>query len=114
MASATHLLPLVDVADEPGQTQQTEQAEDFGEADYPQRPGRPVDLRVQTVHHQEDVVHRDGRHEVHEEPGLQVLLADCPEVEKDGEEAGLIWLGGFVEVSPVFAGLSIHQEYTGT
>lgn len=50
----------MDVADEPGQAQEPKQAQDFGEADYPQRPGRPVDLRVQTVHHQEDVIHRDG------------------------------------------------------
>jgi len=77
----TDLLPLVDVADEAGEAQQTQQAEDLGEADDAQGPGRPVHLRVQPglqVHHQEDVVHRDGGHKVHQEPALQVPLADGP------------------------------------
>ena len=50
----------MDVADESGQAEQSKQAQDFGEADDAQRPGCPVDLGVETVHHQEDVVHRDG------------------------------------------------------
>lgn len=57
--SVSHLLPLVDVADESGQAEQSKQAQDFGEADDAQCPGCPVDLGVETVHHQEDVVHRD-------------------------------------------------------
>lgn len=56
----SHLLPLVDVPDESGQAKQPKQAQDFGEADDTQRSGCSVDFRVQTVHHQEDVVHRDG------------------------------------------------------
>lgn len=58
--SASHFLPLVDVADESGQAKQPKQAQDFGEADDAQRSGCSVDFRVQTVHHQEDVVHWDG------------------------------------------------------
>lgn len=50
----------MDVADESGQAEQPEQAEDFGEADDAQGPGCSVHLGVQAVHHQEDVVHRDG------------------------------------------------------
>lgn len=56
----SHLLPLVDVADESGQAEQSKQAQDFCETDDTQCPGCPVDLRVETVHHQEDVVHWDG------------------------------------------------------
>ena len=58
--SASHLLPLVDVADESGQAQQPKQAQDFGEANNTQRSCCSVDFRVQAVHHQEDVVHWDG------------------------------------------------------
>lgn len=68
----------MDVANESGEPQQPKQAEDFGEADDAQRPRRPVNLGVQTVHHQEDVVHGDGGHKVHQEPALQVVLADGP------------------------------------
>ncbi len=35
------------------------------------------------VHHQEDVVHRDRGQEVHEEPALQVALADGLGVQQD-------------------------------
>lgn len=38
------LFPLVDVTDEPGQAQEPKQAQDFGETDYAQCPGCPVDL----------------------------------------------------------------------
>lgn len=58
--SVSHLLPLVDVADESGQAKQSKQAQDFCEADNAQCPGCSVHLGVKTVHHQEDVVHRDG------------------------------------------------------
>lgn len=58
--SFSHLLPLVDVADEPGQAEQPKQAQDFGESDDAQRPRCPVDFRVQTVNHKEDVVHWNG------------------------------------------------------
>lgn len=81
LVSASHLLPLVDVADKSGQAKQSKQTQDFCETDNTQRPGRSVDFRVETVHHQEDVVHWDGGHKVHEEPGLQILLADCPVLE---------------------------------
>ena len=99
LVSDSHLLPLVDVADESGQAEQPKQAQDFGETNDAQRPGCPVDLRVQTVHHQEDVVHRDGRHKVHEEPALQVSLANGPESEQEGRpDTFLIWQCSFVEV----------------
>lgn len=78
----------MNVADESGQAKQSQQAQDFGEADDTQRPGCPVDLRVQTVHHQEDVVDRDGRHKVHEEPALQVVLTDRPALERESSD---IW-----------------------
>jgi len=59
LVCASHLLPLVDVANESGQAEQPKQTQDFSEAEYAQCSGRPVDLRVETVHHQEDVVHWD-------------------------------------------------------
>lgn len=58
--SVSHLLPLVDVANKTGQAEQSKQTQDFGEADNAQCPGCPVDFGVETVHHQEDVVHGDG------------------------------------------------------
>lgn len=74
----------MDVADEPGQTQQTQQAEDLGEADDAQRPGRLVHLRVDALlHDEEDVIHGYGRDKVHHEPGLQVLLLDLVGVQDD-------------------------------
>lgn len=79
---STDLLPLVNVTDESGQAQQSQQAQNFGKADNAQRPGCPVHLRVKTVHHQKDVVDRYGRHKVHEEPALQVVLADRPALER--------------------------------
>lgn len=75
---SSHLLPLVDVPDESGQAQQSQQAQDFGKADDTQCPGCPVHFRVQTVHHQENVVHRDRWNEVHQEPALQVVQTDSP------------------------------------
>lgn len=86
----TDLLPLVNVADESGQAKQSQQAQDFGKADDTQRPGCPVHLRVQTVHHQEDVVDWDGRHKIHEEPALQVVLTDRPALE-NGRKSSDIW-----------------------
>lgn len=56
----SHLLPLVDIADESGQAEQSKQAQDFGEANNAEGPGCPVDFGVQTVHHEEDVIHWDG------------------------------------------------------
>lgn len=112
----SHLLPLVDVADESGQAEQSKQAQDFCETDDTQCPGCPVDLRVETVHHQEDVVHWDGWHKVHEEPALQVVLADRPEFEQKGRAVTFsIWQWSFVEVIPTFSWhemilINIQQE----
>jgi len=102
--SVSHLLPLMDVADESRQAEQSQQAQDFGEAENAQRPSCPVDLGVETVHHQEDVVHRDGRHKVHQEPVFQVVLSDRSELEERGRRGVtfVFWQLSIGEVIPKF------------
>lgn len=79
-----YLFPLVDVADESGKTQQSQQTEDLGEADNPQRSGRLVKVRVDArLHDEEDVIHGDGGDEIHNEPALQVLDLDLLRVQDD-------------------------------
>lgn len=107
----------MDVADESGQAEQSEQAEDFGESDDAQGPGCSVHLGVKAVHHQEDVVHRDGRHKVHQEPALQVVLADGPALRQDGRAVTFGNLAINVcaeEVTPTFVWLDSHPYSTGT
>ena len=72
----------MDVADEPGEPQESQEAEDLGEAHDPQRPGRFINLRVDALlHDKKDIIHRNGGHKVHHKPGLQVLLLDLLGVE---------------------------------
>lgn len=75
-----YLLPLVNVADEARQSEKTQQTEDLGEAHDAEGAGGAVHVRrlVQglQVNDEEDVVNGDGRDEVHQEPGAEVLHAD--------------------------------------
>lgn len=79
-----YLLPLVYVADEPGESQQPQQTEDLGEAHDAQGPGRLVHLRVYSLlHNEKDVIHRDGRDKVHHKPCLQVLFLNDLGIQDD-------------------------------
>ncbi len=74
----------MDVTDESGQPQQSQQTEDLGEADDAERPGRLVHLGVDPfLHDEKDIIHRNGRDKVHHKPGLQVLLLDLVGIEDD-------------------------------
>jgi len=74
----------VDVANEPREAQQSQQAEDLREADDPQGARRLVEIRIDArLHDEEDVVHGDGGDEVHHEPTAQVLDLNLPRVQDD-------------------------------
>lgn len=74
----------MDVADEPGQPEQTQQAEDLSEAHDTEGPGRLVHLRVDPLFHNEkDIIHGYGRDKVHHEPAFQILHLDLLRVEDD-------------------------------
>lgn len=74
----------MDVTDESGQPQQTQQTEDLREADNAECPCSFVHLRVNPLlHDEEDIIHRYGGDEVHHKPALQVLLLDLLGVEDD-------------------------------
>lgn len=70
----SYLLPLVDVSDEAWEAEQTQQAEDLGEADDAQRPRRLVHLWVKALlHDQKDIIHGNGGEKIHHEPALQIV-----------------------------------------
>lgn len=80
--SLIYLLPLVDVADESGEAQKPQQAEDLGEADDSQGSCCFVKVWVDAcLHDEKDVVNGDGGDEVHHEPALQVLDLDLLRVQ---------------------------------
>ncbi len=98
----------MDVANESGEAQQSQQAKDLCEADNPQGSRRLVEIWVDArLHDEEDVVHRDGGDEVHHKPTSQVLDLDllriqddlgvvlfddaCPEVEDQVHEEEGVW-----------------------
>ncbi len=82
-----HLFPLMNVTYKSGQAQQSEETEDLGEAYDAQSPSGAVDLcRLKSclyIHHQEDVVHRNGGDEVHHKPASQVTPTDHLRVQDD-------------------------------
>lgn len=74
----------MNVAYESGEAEQPQQAEDLGEADYPQGPCRLVEIGINAcLHDEEDVVHGYGGDEVHHEPAAQVLYLDLLRVQDD-------------------------------
>lgn len=74
----------MDVTDESGQPQQSQQTEDLSKADDAECPGRLVHLRVDPfLHDEEDIIHRYRRDKVHHKPGLQVLLLNLVGIEDD-------------------------------
>lgn len=85
--SPLYLFPLVDVADEAGESQEAEQTEYLGEAHNAEGSGSAVHVRRLVpglqVHNKEDVVDGDGRDKVHYEPGAQVVHADLFGVQYD-------------------------------
>lgn len=65
----SYLFPLVDVANESREAQESQQAENLCEADNPQGASRLVEIGVDAcLHNEEDVVHRDRGDEVHHKP----------------------------------------------
>lgn len=87
LTSFLYLLPLVNVADEARQSEETQQTEDLGEAHNAEGAGSAVHIRRLLqglqVNNKEDVVNRDGGDEVHHEPGAQVMNADLFGVQGD-------------------------------
>lgn len=74
----------MNVANESREAQQSQQAEDLGEADNPQGARRFIEIWVDArLHNEEDVVHRDGGDEVHHKPAPQVLDLDLLRVQDD-------------------------------
>lgn len=72
----------MDVTNQPGQSQKSQQTENFGEPHDPQRPCCLVDLRVNAfLHNEKDIIHRDGRYKVHYEPRLEILFLDLLRVQ---------------------------------
>lgn len=72
------------VSDEPGQSQQTQETENLGEANDSQGPGCFIHFRVKAfLHYQKDIIHWNGGQEVHGEPTLKVIHLDDLGVEDD-------------------------------
>lgn len=82
-----YLFPLVDVADEAGESQEPKQTEYLGEAHDAEGAGGAVHVRRLVpglqVDDEEDVVDGDRRNKVHHEPGAQVVHADLFGVQYD-------------------------------
>lgn len=114
----------MNVANQTRETQQPQQTQDLSETHNPQGPSRLIHLRVHApLHNQEDIIHRNGRDEVHYEPGPQVRLLDglgvqdnvgivldndaCAEVQHQvHEEKGV---GHHVEDDPGRGGLVLEE-----
>lgn len=80
----SYLFPLVDVANESGEAQEPQQAENLGEADNPQGARRLVEIWIYArFHDEEDVVHRYGGDEVHHKPAPQVFNLDLLRIQND-------------------------------
>lgn len=74
----------MNVANEPGEPQQPQQAENLCKPDNPQGARRFIEVRVDArLHDEEDVVHGDRRDEVHHEPTPQVLDLDLLRIQDD-------------------------------
>ena len=77
----------MNVADESRQPQETQQAEDLGEAHDAQGAGGAVHIGRLVpglqVDDEEEVVDWDGGDEVHQEPGAEVMHADLSGVQDD-------------------------------
>lgn len=59
---------------EPRQSQEPQEAEDFGETDNPQSSGCLIYLRIDTgLHNQENVVYRNGWDKIHHKPAFEIL-----------------------------------------
>lgn len=72
----------MDVANEPRESQQSQQAENLCKPDNPQGARRFIEVWVDArLHNQENVVHGDRRDEVHHEPTAQVLDLDLLRIE---------------------------------
>lgn len=82
---ATYMtLQGANVAHEARQTQQPQQTEHLGEAQYPQRSTSGVqELKVVLVEDQKDVVERYGADQVEEEPRANVSTGDQLRIEYD-------------------------------
>lgn len=74
----------MDVANEPWESQQAQQAENLCKPDNPQGARRFIEVWVDArLHNEEDVVHGDGRDEIHHEPTTQVLDLDLLRIQDD-------------------------------
>lgn len=75
-----YLFPLVDVTDEAGQSEKTQQTQDLGEPHNAECAGSSVHVGRLVpgfqVNDEENIVDRDGGDEVHREPGAEVMHAD--------------------------------------
>lgn len=82
-----YLFPLVDVADETGQSEKTQQTEDLCEAHNAESTCGAVHIRRLVpglqVNDEEKVINRNGGDEVHREPGAEVMHADLLGVQDD-------------------------------
>lgn len=80
----TYLLPLMNVANQTRETQQPQQTQDLSETHNPQGPSCLIHLWVHaSLHNQKDIIHWNGRDEVHHEPGPQVRLLDALGIQDD-------------------------------
>lgn len=77
----------MNVADEAGQSEKTQQTEDLSEAHDAESPSSSVHVRWLVpglkIDDKEDVVNRDWGDEVHQEPGSEVMHADLFGVQDD-------------------------------